>query len=146
MVIQKRFLLLFNEFVFYNKKLMEKLTSFLTIVLLTIFSSCENPIDEEQLLGSWTAIEFLEGNTPMDVDLKSINFSFYDNNTYTYQGLMYKEAGKYYIERNLLFSTDTLADQRIKKSVKIIKSTPDSLFFEMNEGGITKIIKLLKTQ
>jgi len=145
-MVQKRFLLLFVVLVFYNKKLMEKLTYFFTLSLFTFFLSCENPIDEKQLHGSWTAVEFLESDKPLEVDLKSINFSFSDNNTYTYQGLMYKEAGNYYLKRDLLFTTDTLADQRIEKSVKIIKSTTDSLFFEMNYGGVTQIIKLLKTQ
>ena len=108
--------------------------------------SCSNPIDEKMLVGSWTAIEFLENGSPKEVDLKAINFSFYTDNTYTFQGLMNKEAGNYYLKRSLLYSTDTISNQRIEKSVKIIKSTPDSLFFEMNNGGIPQIIKLLKTQ
>lgn len=110
---------------------------------LTIFS-CENPIDDKQLLGNWTAAEFLENDVPKDVDLKSINFSFFENNTYTFQGLLNKEAGSFYLKGNLLYSTDTLSTNRIEKSVKVIKSTSDSLFFEMNNGGISQIIKLYK--
>jgi hypothetical protein len=115
------------------------------IFLLTLNLSCSDPIDKKLIIGNWTAVEFLENDAPKDVDLKSINFSFYDNNTYTYQGIMNKEAGNYHIERTLLYSTDTLSTERVEKSVKVIKSTSDSLFFEMNNGGIKQIIKLLKT-
>lgn len=113
--------------------------------LMTIVS-CEDTIDDKLLVGSWTAAEFLENDTPKEVDLKSINFSFYDNKTYSYQGIMNIEAGNYYLKNNLLYSTDTLSNDRVEKSVKVIKITTDSLFFEMNNGGIKQIIKLYKTE
>ncbi len=113
--------------------------------LMTIFS-CEETIDDKLVLGNWTAAEFLENDMPKEVDLKSINFQFYNNKTYTFQGLMNKEAGNYYLQRDLLYSTDTLSTNRVEKSVKIIKITADSMFFEMNNGGISQIIKLYKTE
>ena len=125
---------------------MKNLNPFILLTtILAIFSACGNSIDETKIIGNWTATAFIENNTPKEVDLNAINFSFYDNNTYTFQGLMNKEAGNYHIRRNLLYSTDTLSDNRIEKSVKIITLKSDSLFFEMNNGGITQIIKLHKT-
>jgi len=87
----------------------------------------------------------LVNNIPKDVDLNSINISLYEDNTYQFRGLMNKEAGNYHLSRNLMYSTDTLSDNRIEKSVKIIKSTVDSLFFEMNDGGVMQVIKFYKT-
>jgi hypothetical protein len=108
--------------------------------------SCTDQIDYKLLIGSWTAGEFLEDDTVKIVDLNSINFSFYNNNTYAFRGIMNKEAGNFYLKGNLLYSTDTLTNERIEKSVKVIKTTTDSLFFEMNNGGIKQIIKLYKTE
>ena len=114
------------------------------IILLTFTLSCEESIDEKLVLGNWTAAQFLENGAPKEVDLNSINFSFFENQTYTFQGLMNKEAGNFHLSRNLLYSTDTLSTDRIEKSVKIIKASSDSLFFEMNNGGTKQIIKLYK--
>ena len=125
---------------------MKNVIYLLTLTILLAVLSCEDTIDNKLVVGNWTAVEFLENNAPKDVDLKSINFSFYENNTYTFQGLMNLEAGNYYLSRNLLYSTDTLSDNRIEKSVKVIKSTADSLFFEMNNGGVMQIIKLHKVE
>jgi len=124
---------------------MKNVIYLLTLTILFTVFSCEEPVDEKLVVGSCATVAFLENNTPLDVDLKSINFSFYENNTYTYQGLMNLEAGNYYLSRKLLYTIDTLSDNRIEKSVKVIKSTADSLFFEMNSGGDTQIIKLYKT-
>jgi len=125
---------------------MKNLIYLLIVSILILVLSCKEAIDNKLLIGDWTAIEFLENDAPIEIDLKSIKFSFYENNTYTYQGLMNLEAGNYYLSRNLLYTTDTLSDNRIEKSVKIIKSTPDSLFFKMNSGGIMQIIKLHKNR
>jgi len=125
---------------------MKNVIYLLTVSILILVLSCEDTIDNKLLIGDWTAFEFLENGAPKEVDLKSINFSFFENNTYTFQGLMNLEAGNYYLSRNFLYSTDTLSDNRIKKSVKVIKSTADSLFFEMNNGGVMQIIKLHKTE
>lgn len=124
---------------------MKNLLLLLILCLLITLTGC-NEIDDKLLVGNWTAAEFLEDDTVKVVDLNSINFSFYDNNTYTFRGIMNKEAGTYHLKGNLLFSTDTLTNERIEKSVKVIKSTADSLFFEMNLGGIRNIIKLYKTE
>lgn len=125
---------------------MKNIIYLLAVTLLMTVFSCENSVDDKLLVGSWTASEFLENDTPKDVDLQSINFQFYDNNTYTFQGLMNKEAGYYHLKNGLLYSTDTLTNDQIEKSVKVIKISVDSLFFEMNSGGIKQIIKLYKTE
>ena len=124
---------------------MKNLILFTTISLFTTLLSCKEQIDNKLLFGNWTAAEFLEDDTVKVVDVNAINFSFYDDNTYTFRGIMNKEAGNYHLQGNLLYSTDTLTNERIEKSVKVIKSTADSLFFEMNNGGIRQIIKLYKT-
>jgi hypothetical protein len=143
----KAFLLLLILFVFYYKNLIMKNVIYLFAVsfFMTIVS-CKDSIDDKLVVGNWVAAEFLENDVPKEVDLKSINFQFYNNKTYTFQGLMNKEAGNYRLQRDLLYSTDTLSDNRVEKSVKIIKITADSMFFEMNNGGISQIIKLHKTE
>lgn len=125
---------------------MKKFIPFLIAIVLISVTSCEESIDDKLLLGDWTAAAFLDNGQPKDVDLKAINFQFYNNHTYTYQGLMNKEAGNFYIKRNLLYTTDTLSTESVEKSVKIAKITSDSLFFEMNNRGITQIIKLYKNK
>ena len=124
---------------------MKNLIYLLIVSILILVLSCKEAIDNKLLIGDWTAIEILENDAPIEIDLKSIKFSFYENNTYEYQGIMLKEAGNYYLSRDLLYSTDTLKENSKKKAVKVIKSTADSLFFEMNDRGTMKIIKLYKT-
>jgi hypothetical protein len=118
------------------------LGSIFTIVFL---SSCEEEFDKSLLYGSWQADQFLESDKVKEIDISNMGFTFNDKNVYTYQSnLKYKEAGNYRIERAILYSTDTLSNQRIEKAVKIIHITSDSLQLLMNNGGIEQKVFLHK--
>lgn len=120
---------------------------FFFLIFSTFFvSACNEEVDENIVLGDWACAEFIEQGQPKDVKAQNIRFSFFDNDTYSYNTTNYQEAGNYRLKGRLLYTTDTLANQRIEKSVKIIHSTMDSLYFEMNAGGIEQVIKLHKAK
>lgn len=125
---------------------MKNTMRFLATALLISLSACAEKHDDKLLIGSWTAFEFIENNEPQNVDLKAINFEFYNNQTYNFQGLSNRESGNFHVQGDLLYSTDTLASERIEKSVRIIKLNSDSLFFEMNLAGKKQIMKLRKNR
>ncbi len=118
-----------------------------TFALLSLlFSACEPPIDNTLLLGQWQAVAMVEADK-VNEDITDIRFNFSDADTYTYQGgPSYQEAGHYRIQGDLLYSTDTLAQQRVEKVVRIIKLTSDTLFLQMNKGGLDQEMRLVKSK
>lgn len=118
---------------------------FVFVAFMLFLLGCEEPLDQTLLHGDWQADQYLASGQPKKTDPSLISFSFDANNTYTYRGgLSYKEAGNYRLERSVLYSTDTLSNQRIEKAVKIIRITTDSLYLEMNNGGIEEELILHK--
>lgn len=120
---------------------------FLPLIAILFICSCEEPLDPTLLHGEWQADEYLASGKPKKTDPKLIGFTFAADQTYTYKGgFSYKEAGQYRLERSILYSTDTLSDQRIEKAVKIARITADSLYLEMNNGGIEEELVLHKVK
>ena len=117
---------------------------FLFLVSLLTIIACEDPIDETMIVGEWACAEFIEQGKPKDVKAQNIKFSFTENDRYSYTTTNYQEAGRYNITGRLLYTTDTLTTPRVEKSVKIAHSTQDSLYFEMNAGGVAQLIKLYR--
>lgn len=126
---------------------MTKYFLFGAIFIALLLSSCAEEFDQTLLHGEWKVDLFLESDKARDMDLTNMGFSFNAQNVYTYQSnLKYREAGKYRIERSILYSTDTLSNQRIEKAVKITRITADSLYLLMNDGGIEQKIILHKVK
>ena len=118
---------------------------FLSFCGLTMFlGSCEK-LDSKLLFGSWEGVSVLEEGNPLEVDPKEILFYFDENESYRYNStLKYKEAGSYYLEANLLFTTDTVNQASTEKAVEILLLSKDSLHLKMDEGGKERILKLVK--
>ncbi|MEM9824210.1 MAG: hypothetical protein AAF985_24205 [Bacteroidota bacterium] len=109
--------------------------------------ACQPAIDPQLLHGEWKAAHFIENGVASDIDLRNVLFTFNADGTYAYHGtFQLEESGRYYLTGKLLYTTDTTANQSIEKSVKIAKITKDSMYFQMNAGGIPQIFKLYKTQ
>jgi hypothetical protein len=112
------------------------------VSLITI--SCSAP-KENMLVGKWQAIELLEGDMPVDIDIEVVQFHFDQNNQYQFHGtLNYKEAGTYYLDSRYLFTTDTINQATTEKAVEITRLTEDSLSIKMNDSGKERIMKLVK--
>jgi len=93
------------------------------------------------LLGEWTGAQWLIEGQTADYDATSTFFSFQDGGSYTYRYTDMEEKGTYYINRNELFTTP---DGGIKMMVKIEKLTSDSLVMNMNRGGTSETLTLVR--
>ncbi|MFT5165562.1 MAG: hypothetical protein ACI8P3_000789 [Saprospiraceae bacterium] len=117
----------------------------ISMLLVTLLSSCTEEFDQTLLYGDWQADLFLESEQEKEMDISNMGFTFNAHGVFTYQSnLKYKEAGNYRIERSVLYSTDTLSSQKIEKAVRITYITADSLHLLMNNGGIEQKIILHK--
>lgn len=106
--------------------------------------SCKT-IKNDQIIGSWQAVEVLEDGEPLKVNLSEINISFNANELYSFKStLNYNEAGRYYIESPFLFTTDTVNSASTEKTVEILLLTADSLHLKMSEGGKNRLMKMKK--
>ena len=110
-----------------------KILLFLSIPFL-IFT-CKK-IDETLLHGKWKVASMIEKGKIADKGAEQAAFNFLPNGTYTYEISYYKEAGNYETKDGKLYTTDTLNSDRIKKVVRVVNITSDSLVLEMNNAGI----------
>ena len=115
------------------------------LILIFFCASCEEDNSAALLYGTWKVAAIYENNQAKDMAIGNIRFQFNENGNYTYNSNAdYAEAGSFYVSRKLLYTTDTINADRIKKSVKIKELTVDSLFLDMNQGGIPQLWKLYK--
>ena len=124
---------------------MKNFTISLIAIALLFMIACKAEIDKELIHGQWKASAFIENGTAADVDLTNVSFTFNKDGSYQYHGtLQPQESGRFYVLGRMLFTTDTTANQRIEKSVKITQLTTDSLYFQMNAGGVPQGFQLYK--
>ena len=121
----------------------------ITLWVLLLLSACSMGPDRDLLIGKWQVVDFMQvddASQPVDsVHLEEVQFEFLANGRYAYQAtLNYKEAGTYRIERQLLYTKDTLDAASVEKAVKIALLTPDSLHFLMNSKGSQQLLKLTR--
>lgn len=102
-------------------------------------------IDETLLHGKWKVASMIEKGKPTDKGAEQATFNFLPNGTYTYEISYYKEAGNYDTKDGKLYTTDTLNSDRIKKVVRVVNITSDSLVLEMNNAGIPQIWNCYKS-
>lgn len=121
---------------------MKSLRSLLVFATLSIsLFACQQAIDKKMLLGEWKGAQWLIEGQTADYDATSTFFSFQDVGTYTYRYTDMEEKGTYYINANELFTTP---DGGIKMMVKIEKLTSDSLVMNMNRGGTSETLTLVR--
>ena len=113
-----------------------KILLFLSIPFL-IFT-CKK-IDETLLHGKWKVTSIIEKGEPTDKGGDKAIFNFYPNGTYSYEMSYYKEAGNFNTKDGILITTDTLNSDRLRKKVRVLNITTDSLVLEMNNAGIHQI-------
>lgn len=102
-------------------------------------------IDETLLHGEWKVSSMIEKGKPTDKGAEQATFNFHPNGTYNYEISYYKEAGHYDTKDGKLYTTDTLNSDRIKKVVRVLNITSDSLVLEMNNAGIPQIWNCYKS-
>jgi hypothetical protein len=114
------------------------------IAFTILTTGCEK-FSKKDISGNWQAASLMEEGQPMKVNVDAIYFNFDENGGYEYSGtLKYKEKGSYYLQGDLLYTTDTLNESSVEKAVRITKLTPDSLFLKMNASGKEQFLHLYK--
>ena len=103
--------------------------------------ACQHAIDKKMLLGEWKGAEWLIEGQTADYDATSTFFSFQEDGTYTYRYTDMEEKGKYFVSRDELITTP---DGGIKMMVRIEKLTSDSLVMNMNRGGTSETLTLVR--
>lgn len=121
----------------------------LLVLILALITACTQENEYAKILpGTWKAYNFTQNQESVKFDLSRLAFSFDNKGTYTFvsSNLSTKEAGHYHLIGNILYTTDTLADQRLEKAVEIEKISPDSIQFIMNAQGIQQKIFLYRSK
>lgn len=119
--------------------------SFLLLLLLGLFNCASE--QENLLLGKWQATQLTENGHPVEMDLAEVGFSFDEQGRYQFQStLNYKEAGFYNKNNNLLYTTDTLTEDRSRQTVKILKLEEGVLELGMVDRGKERVLSLKKEE
>ncbi len=123
-------------------------TYVLLICLIWFNISCQNEekVDKNALLiGNWQAVQLVENDTVLGINLDAVRLQFYPAQQYTFHGtLKEEEAGTYRVQKDLLFTNDTLVQPAHEKVVKILKLSLDSLQIEMLDKDRKRILDLKK--
>ena len=127
-------------------KIVEKPRILRSLAVLLCLLSCMKD-KPDPLIGHWTAFEVLEEGEALDINAAEIQLGFQEGNTYHYEStLAYKEAGRYHVEHQYLYTTDTSHTTATAKAVEILQLTTDTLQLRMNDQGKERILKLVKLQ
>jgi len=108
-----------------------------------LWLSCADEIDKKLLPGDWKGAEWIVAGIDGNIDASTAMFSFKDDGQYTYSYNDAVENGKYYVVNRELYTTP---DGGTKMMVKIEKLTQDSLVFNMNRGGQSETLTLLRAK
>ncbi|MEM9990654.1 MAG: hypothetical protein AAF738_02760 [Bacteroidota bacterium] len=114
--------------------------------LLCSIVACQNPKEisyEELLLGKWQATQLMEQDSLLKFDLSAVQLEFFEGNRYGFKGTLRElEAGTYRVQKDLLFTNDTLAQPPHEKVVRILNLTLDSLQLEMLDQNRKRVLGL----
>ena len=108
---------------------------------LVFFNSCGNKENNKMIIGNWTGKEWLVNGSPSNRNVAETHFMFDENGNYTYTYSGTVEKGTYKVENDMLFTKP--GDQQ-EIMVKINKLSGDTLIFDMNRGGQTELLTLLR--
>jgi hypothetical protein len=98
-------------------------------------------LDEKLLPGEWRGAKWVVEGQTEEIDASTAIFSFEPDGTYKYSYNDAVEKGKYFMANNELFTTP---EGGIKMMVKVQKLTRDSLIFNMNRGGQSETLTLIR--
>ncbi len=121
---------------------------FFNILLIALTTSMLFGCSEDyslSLVGRWQAAELKEEGKPIEVELDKIRFTFFDDQTYTYNStLNYREAGRYELKSKYLYTTDTLNRVSIEKVVEVVHLTTDTMVIRMEDDNKERLLTLAK--
>lgn len=118
----------------------------LICLCLLVVVGC-SPYSEGDLVGKWQGAQLLEGNEPLDLSPAEISFEFFESGAYEFQStLKYREKGSFYLDGDLLVTTDTMNQASVEKTVAIVRLSSDSLHLLMDERGKERLLKLARIQ
>lgn len=120
---------------------MNKSILLFTAILLAGIFACQHPVDKALLNGSWKGAQWLVEGQPGDIDATVAAFTFRPDGTYDYVYNGTPESGTYQLQNDQLFTTPSGG---VKMMVKVQKLTQDSLVFNMNRGGQSETLTLLR--
>ena len=113
---------------------------FLTTLLACTFAACmPSSFDEKLLQGQWQGAQWIVEGQSDQIDASTAVFTFEPDGKYTYNDAV--ESGTYFMSNNELFTTPAGG---IKMMVKVQKLTQDSLVFNMNRGGQSETLTLIR--
>jgi Lipocalin-like domain len=110
-------------------------------ILLALFSSCIESVNNKMIVGNWKAVSWTENGTPNVTKAENTSFVFDEKNHYSFNHAGTTKKGTYKVENNLLFTTEEGMQEIM---VNITKLTADSLVFDMNNGGTPEQLTLIK--
>ena len=118
-------------------------STFIPIIICSIFLfSCGGSKQKDLIVGHWTGVEWLEEGKPSTIlNPADASFQFDAGDTYSFTYAGNTEKGKYFVSNHELFTTP---DGGVKMMVKIIKLDQDTLRFDMNRGGTSERLTLVR--
>lgn len=108
--------------------------------VLSMLASCSPSENDTLILGRWKGVEWTVEGNPADYDPKEVHFSF-SKEGYSSDFGGEKEKGTYYLRENDLYTTP---DNQMEIMVQIARLTKDTLKFNMNRGGQSETLTLVR--
>ena len=118
-----------------------KIKTYFILVFIVLLAGCANSENNKKIIGKWEGTEWLVNAAPSSLEADKAFFIFDDKGKYSFEYAGSKEEGTYKVENDMLF-TKPANQQEIM--VKIFKLTKDSLVFDMNRGGQSERLTLLR--
>lgn len=117
------------------------LKTILSLVAVLIISSCGNKENNQLIIGTWQGTQWLIGNSTSGRNAEETKFTFDEKERYTFTYAGTVEKGTYKVENKMLFTT---AEGEHEMMVQIAKLNADTMIFDMNRGGQTERLTLLR--
>ena len=115
---------------------------FLTTLMACTLNACmPSSFDEKLLQGQWQGAQWIVEGRSDQIDASTAVFTFGPDDKYTYAYNDAVESGTYFMSNNELFTNPSGG---IKMMVKVQKLTQDSLVFNMNRGGQSETLTLIR--
>ena len=112
------------------------------LITYALLISCGGSKQKDLIIGRWTGVEWLERGQPSSIlNPNDAVFQFDAGDTYSFTYAGNTEKGKYFVSNQQLFTTP---DGGVKMMVRIIKLDQDTLRFDMNRGGSSERLTLVR--
>ena len=126
---------------FPKRRPMKCLHATVILVLCLIIFACGNTENSKLIIGNWEGAQWIVDGQPSENMANQTSFSFDSTGAYSYQYGSNKETGTYKIANDELYTTPK---NELEMMVKIRKLTIDSMVFEMNRGGQSEELILVR--